>query len=446
MYETRRRGSRRHFLAGAAAVAGAAILAACGGGSATETPKPAATSGSSASAVAKPSVDAKALSGTITYWHHFTSDSEMKGLERVTAAFKQKYPNLTVTQENIPNNNFMQKFTAAVQANSRPDTVMVAIERVQDMVAMNGLKDLTDRINSWSNKPYFPDNRWTAATINGKIYGVPAFMFVNWMYYRMDWFQEAGIAGPPKTWAEFQDIAVKITDPTKGRYGFGMRGGDGGEGWVISLLQAFGSPIVDDKGKSAMDAAKATDALRFYTELFTKYKVAPPSAPNDSYSQMVTGFKTGQTGMILHHTGSLKEINDALPGKFMTAPLPAGPAARIADVSPLYNGIMKDDHVDAGWAWVTQWGEADASIGLLEETGYFPASQAVASDPRVTSNPLYGAATETLKFGKLPPQFVGNAGWQKQTVLPTFQKVLLGQMTPAQGADEIIAGLKKATS
>src|SRR4051812_27135434 len=48
-----------------------------------------------------------AISGDISYWHHFTSDSEMEGLEQVTALFAKAYPNVKVTSENIPNADFM---------------------------------------------------------------------------------------------------------------------------------------------------------------------------------------------------------------------------------------------------------------------------------------------------------------------------------------------------
>src|ERR1700754_603958 len=48
-----------------------------------------------------------AISGDISYWHHFTSDSEMVGLQQVTALFAEQYPNVAVTSENIPNADFM---------------------------------------------------------------------------------------------------------------------------------------------------------------------------------------------------------------------------------------------------------------------------------------------------------------------------------------------------
>ena len=68
------------------------------------------------------------------------------------------------------------------------------------------------------------------------------------MYYRKDWFEEAGIAGPPKNFAEMTDIAVKLTDPAKNRYGFCMRGAAGGQALFMDMLHGFGlEPVVDGK-------------------------------------------------------------------------------------------------------------------------------------------------------------------------------------------------------
>ena len=34
----------------------------------------------------------------ITYWHHFTSQEEFTGLKRVMEMFKQRFPNVALTQ------------------------------------------------------------------------------------------------------------------------------------------------------------------------------------------------------------------------------------------------------------------------------------------------------------------------------------------------------------
>lgn len=386
---------------------------------------------------------AQAATG-VSYWHHFTSQEEFTGLKRVMELFKQRFPDIALTQENIPNPEYMTKFTAAVMANSRPDVTMIVAERLPDMLAMEGLVDLTARIDAWKLKANFPADRWLGATAKGRIYGVPAFTFIDWVYWRKDWFEQAGIAGPPTTLDEFLTAAKKLTDPAKGRYGFGMRAGPGGFAYIIDLMEAFGSPFVID-GRNAMDRGKALAAVKWYSELATVHKVVPPSATNDGFRQIMEGFKTGQTAMTWHHTGSLTEMVRAMkPSEFATAAKPAGPAKRVARLTYLYNGLMKKNNEQAAWDWISFWGEPDPSIAFLEETGYFPASTAIAKDPRITGNPYYKPAAETLGFGTLPPAFVGMAGWSQNVVLPEFQKILVGQSTPEKAIDAILKGLDAA--
>lgn len=383
--------------------------------------------------------------GRVTYWHHFTSETEMAGLERVLASFAVDHPGIEVVPENIPNADFMAKFTSAALADGLPDASMVTADRVRDMVAMDALTPIDARLAAWPDRAAFPETAWTGAEVDGATYGLPAFMFVNWMYYRRDWFEEAGIAAPPQTWAEFGDVARRLTDPAQGRFGFGLRGGDGGEGYLIDVIESFGTRIVDEAGCPALDPARAAEALAFYAGLLTEAQAAPPSAPGDSYGQIMEAFRIGQTGMVLHHTGSLKEITDALGDAVMTAPIPAGPASRVARVSPLYNGLARPADEEAAWTWLAHWGKVDTEIAFLEETGYFPPNTQASTDPRITENPIYAAATETLGIGTLPPAFAGYPGWSKQTVLPAFQQVLTGALTPEAAAELIVAGLAEAT-
>src|SRR5690606_40372557 len=117
------------------------------------------------------------------------------------------------------------------------------------------------------------------------------------------------------TYAEFVDVAKKLTDPAKGRFGFGMRGGAGGQKYVLDMMESFGAPVVSPEGEIGLDRDKAIDAVKFYAGLFTTDKVVPPSAPGDGYRQIMEAFRTGQTAMVWHHTGSFQEISAALkPG------------------------------------------------------------------------------------------------------------------------------------
>src|SRR6185312_151757 len=157
--------------------------------------------------------------------------------------------------------------------------------------------DLTERIDAWPGKADFPDDRWTGITVDGKIYGIPAFTFVDWMYYRKDWFDAAGLK-PPTTYAEMTAAAKALTDPAKGRYGFAMRGGEGGGKYVIDVMEAFGAPLVGADGKIGLDRDAAIAAMTWYAGLLTTEHVVPPSAPNDGFQQVMQSFQTGQTAML----------------------------------------------------------------------------------------------------------------------------------------------------
>jgi multiple sugar transport system substrate-binding protein len=384
-------------------------------------------------------------STAINYWHTFTSQSEQAGLDEVMKLFAAAHPDIAVTPENIPNPEFMAKITAAVVANTRPSVTMVASERFRDLLAMGALTDITDRVSSWERRADFADQRFDSITADGKIYGLPAFSFVDWMYYRKDWFEEAGIA-VPTTLAEMYDAAVKLTDAGANRYGFGLRGGPGGQNIIINMMEAFGAPVLHPDGSISLDRDGAIAGITYWADMAKN--AAPPSAANDGFRQIIEGFQTGQTAMIYHHTGSYQDIASKLePGvQFGTMAIPAGPASRVARLAYAYNTITKPEDADAAWEWIKFWGEPDAAVAFLEKTGYFPASTTAAADPRIGGNPMYAAASATLEFGIPQPSFPGAAGWAESTVLPAFQRVLIGEATPEQAVDEIIAGLAEATA
>ncbi|WP_323765831.1 sugar ABC transporter substrate-binding protein [Marinovum sp.] len=389
----------------------------------------------------------RAERAAINYWHTFTGQLEFGALTNtVMPMFAKAHPEVSLEQEPIPNSEFMAKMTAAVVSDSKPDTSMLASERFADLHAMGALTDITDRVESWERRGDFDDSRFASVTDSeGRIYGVPAFAFVDWMYYRKDWFEEAGIA-PPTTMEEMRAAAIALTDPAKGRYGFGMRGAAGGQHYIGNILESFGSPVQRADGSVGLDRDKAIEAMDWYAGLYTRDKVAPESAPNDGFRQIMEAFKTGQTAMLWHHTGSLRSISEHLElgEEFATLPMPAGPAARVARLGYASHAITNERNADTAWEWLKFWGEPDVAVAFLDATGYFPASTAAANDERIVSNPIYAPAVETLGFGVPHPSFPGYAGWSENVALAAFQQILIGSATAEQAVDEMIAELDRA--
>lgn len=388
-------------------------------------------------------VQGQEVSGTVEYWHNFIAEFVFAGFEEVLAKFSEEYPDISVEPLTIPNADFVTKFTTAVLGGAAPNTTMALANRIADLVAIEGLQDISARVEADNLMDLIPEDRWRLSTIDGGIYGIPSFMFVDLMYYRADWFEEAGVE-PPTTWEEFTQAAIALTDLEQGRFGFGLRGGGGGQGNLLPVLEGFNGPIVDDDLNPTLDLDATTEALRWYTELYTVHGTVPPSVVEDSFRQMIEGFQIGQTAMIWHHTGSLGEMQAVLDeGTFLTAPRPMGPTKLMGASTPAFNGLSSPDpeNEEASWAWLKYWTEVDTQILFMEKTGYFPSTTAAAADTRLLDNPLYSPLVDTVNIAA-SPGFPGGAGWQSNTVLPTLQQTLLGDVTPEQAAQTLIDELE----
>jgi len=391
--------------------------------------------------------NALSAASNISYWHHFTSESEFDGMQQVIQYFQSLNPGTTINEDTIPNKDYMVKVTGANLTNSLPHTGMMATQRYGDLHRLKVVKPITDLINDWYlvkngsiERAVFDD----VTDSNGDIYGAPAFAFIPWMYYRKDWFDEAGLKAP-KTWDEFVHAAKTLTDPAKGRYGFGMRGGGGGQGFLQNTLERFGG-FEFDKKSASFDREKTIEGLQAYADLHLKHKVTPPSAPTDSYRQLMEAFRTGQTAMLWHHTGSYKELTAVLKEgvEIATAPMPRGSVKEVAHVGYLFNAIFNEAEREASWKWISTWMENEAAVAFLKKTGYLAPSKAIENHPDVKNNPNYLTALNTLAIGTPRANFPGLDGWQRTVLMKEFQKVLVKQTTVTKAVDTIIKAFDKS--
>lgn len=391
--------------------------------------------------------DVAGASGDVTYWNSFTGEDERAGFQTVLDSFADEYPDITLQSQAIPNADFMTNYTTAVQSGSGPDSVMVLMERSGDMSAMGGLMDLSDYVDNWDGAADLDPKLLQPHTRDGQLLGLPMMNFVNWGYYRADWFEEAGITDPPGTWEEFREAAIAVTDPARGRYGFGMRGGAGGGTQILMLLYSYNGPFSTEDGQASLDLDATVEALRFYTGLYTVDKAVPPSAPNDSYNQIFQSFLNGGTGMIIHHTGSLQSVQNALvPMEQVRSFVLPENNYESTWLLPGANGIMANsDNPDAAFAWASHWASPGPQLDFLKATGYWPAAQSASEDPFISDNPMYDAATEAVAIGSTPTFFPGFQAWMDTVVLLETQNVLVGRSTPEDAARVIVDELEAIT-
>ncbi|RUT96022.1 extracellular solute-binding protein [Mesorhizobium sp. USDA-HM6] len=181
-------------------------------------------------------------------------------------------------------------------------------------------------------KSAWPAGVVSAASVGGTLYGIPNEIDVYALNYNKELFKEAGIAAPPKTWAEFKDAAAKLTNKDKGQQGFGMI-----NSWAAGVVHPFASLLVSNggnlvkDGKPALDSAQAGETFALYEDLIKSGASNPAMATADANTTgpFLDNFVSGKTGMIIMANWWESALKTGMGDKFAniaTAPIPVGPS------------------------------------------------------------------------------------------------------------------------
>lgn len=103
---------------------------------------------------------------------------------------------------------------------------------------------------------------------DGRACGVPFNGWIQGVWYRKDWFEEAGLA-PPDTWDALLAAARTLHDPDNGRYGIlvGTRNDVYAEQVFTHLAKSAGVREFTPDGKVVFDSPETVRTLEFYAEL-----------------------------------------------------------------------------------------------------------------------------------------------------------------------------------
>lgn len=377
--------------------------------------------------------------GKMTYWNHFTGAPERAAFAETTEAFKKASPAIEPDIQTVTNDDWMAKYIASTTAKSGPDAVMIDVTRFIDMQRIGGLRDITTYVKQWPGKDAVAGDT-PAFTASRKVYGVPFFTFIDWGYYRKDMFDAAGIKKEPTTLEEFRAAAIACTNPSKGQYGFAMRGGSGGGGFIVNILHAYNGPLISPSYKATLSLDAAVEAMRFWVNLAVKDKAVVPTVATDGYAQIFSNFYTGKAAMVMHHGGSFIDVGKNLKfgTEVMTLPRPKGPKSQMGFQAPLANGVFQHTkNPDAAFEYVSFLGGPAAQTTFLKGTGYFPTSADASKDSFIASNRQFDTAIASLGTLSKTYTFPGLTAWRDLTCLPEFQKCLTGAQTP-EGAAKVI--------
>jgi multiple sugar transport system substrate-binding protein len=139
----------------------------------------------------------------------------------LVAAFEKENPGKQVELTSIGSADYQDKVTTMLASGDTTDLITIKNARQYGALSKsNALLDVTEDIESSSNKEKAPDAFEAFYMPDGRAYAQPIKADSWYLFYNKDIFDEKGIAYPENlTWDEYIQLAGKLTDEKEDIYG-----------------------------------------------------------------------------------------------------------------------------------------------------------------------------------------------------------------------------------
>jgi ABC-type sugar transport system permease subunit/ABC-type glycerol-3-phosphate transport system substrate-binding protein len=322
----------------------------------------------------------------------------------------------------------------AIAGGMAPDVLYVNFRQLENYVNQGFLLPLDDYL---AREPHLMDKVQQqirdVITVKGHVYSFPYQQAVQALYYRKDYFRDAGLDPnrPPKNWDEFYSYAQKLTKPEKGQWGFGFYADPQGTAywWINFLWQAGGEAVKqlpNGRWVTAFNTPEGATALKFYKKLVADEWTLPNGKKQRGVALRASNLgkdfiEKGKMAMWFQYqtdTIANRATVNISPSLIGIAPMPAGPTGISANEINAYMfgicALQRDPKVRAAaWEFIKYMGseaadkvrtEAYVNAGIgsfispekLQKYGY---EELVTADGRQWA----GALESLFKSGKPEP-------------------------------------------
>ncbi len=324
--------------------------------------------------------------------------------------FEKRHPGLHVRVQQVPWTAAHEKLLTAFVGRQLPDVAQLGNTWIPELSALGALVPLDGRLShSTPRADYFP-GIWDTNVIDGVLWGVPWYVDTRVLFYRADLLREAGVARPPRTWAEL-DAALEALRQRAGPSQFPILLPT--DEWAQPFVLGFqaGSPLLRDGGRyGAFRGAEFRKAAAFYVSLFTRGFA--PTLSNAQVSNVYQQFDSGDFMSWITGPWNLGEFRRRLPagrdGAWSTAPLPAAEGGEVPGVSlaggsslALFRGSPRED---AAWALVEFLSEPAQQARFYALVGDLPARRSVWKVPPLATDAKAAAFAAQLEHVQPAPK------------------------------------------
>jgi len=392
----------------------------------------------------------------ITMWHGYgkvidnqgQTNYEAKSLTDLVDQYNAMNTGVHVTLDYIGSNDHaLEKLTVALNGGLQPDITYQYGTSMPQLATAPGVMDLTDRVQdpayNWND---FSEGARAAATVDGRVYGIPALIDNLAIVYNKDLFDAAGIDPPTAdwTWDDFRTAAKALTDPSKQQFGFGFPI-DASEDTVwhydAMLWEAGGDILNADNTQAAFNSPEGVKALTTLQDMAVTDQSMFLDQQNVGKIDQL--FNAGNIGMMVTGPWALSSYPDVNYGVQIMPMYDGGSHATIAgpDMWVMFDNQGKGD---AAWQFMTWLTAAEQVKQDSMTSGHLPIRNSVVQEPGFLDAfdakfPGEGLFAENLANVTKARPVITSYDQISQIMGTAVVKVMLGQAEPQAALDDAAA-------
>jgi multiple sugar transport system substrate-binding protein len=431
----------------AAAVAISVAILGCGGGSTTSSSNTTTTTGGSGS--------------TITYWASDQGSSiadDYTVLNPELQKFQQQ-TGIKVKLEVISWSDLLNRVLAATTTGQGPDVVNIGNTWSASMQATGAFLPWTSQnFSSIGGESRFVTSALGSTGAAGKPpTAVPLYSLAYALYYNKSLFQQAGIAGPPATWAELIADGKKLTHG--GTYGLAIEGGSIPENihHAFVFAKQHGCNFFDSAGHPTFTLPGCVAGVQQFVNLMGADKIVNPGDAQYDQNQSVSDFATGKAAMLMWQAaGKNLKSHGMSPSQFGIAPIPvqSGTPGQGANVDSMVAGIniaiFKNTHnLAAAEKFVNFMTSDSEQMVLSSKYGSIPPISSALQSPQFAT-PELSVLRNVLSTSAAPlPQVPGESQFEQlvgTAIKNLFADAAAGHPVSAQTVEQQLASAQQQMS
>ena len=331
-------------------------------------------------------------------------------------------------------NSIDQQVSTMIQNNQRPDVLNL---NSFSSYAKDGLLYPAADVLSPKTKDDFLEPFLRGGEYQGALYGFPILSSARAFFYNKDLLTKAGVAGPPKTWDEFVQVAGRIQKTGAIGYALPLGPEEAQAEWAIWMWNNGGDWKSGDAW--AINSDKNVQTLSFLADLANKQKVTQvnPGKTNrtDGAFQL---FKDGKVGMVMGFSPLAGQLDKEGKVSYGVAEMPTNTGKSVTlGVEDYLMAFKKKDNQDAVKKFLDLYYQPENITRWITAEGFLPVTKSGLQ--QMSSNAKLKPYLDALPSARLAP--TTDPAWDRVKV--DVQQSIGLAVQPGGNPKEVLDQLQK---